>query len=336
MKQHAGFAIALALAATGAGCSKRKASGRSVKIDGSSTVFLISQAVAEELTRAGTAQVTVGSSGTGGGFKKFCRGELDISDASRPIKSTEAAECKARGIEWIELPVAYDGLAVVVNPKNTWVDHLTVDELRKIWAPDAQGSITRWSQVRDGWPDKPLRLFGPGVDSGTYDYFTAAVVGKEHSSRGDYTQSEDDNTLVTGVASDEGGLGFFGYAYYAENQDKLKVVPIDDGKAGNGDGPIAPSPQTVVDGTYQPLARPIFNYASLAASERPEVDKVITFYLDQAATLAPEVGYVALPAEVGALAKRRYVARTTGSVFTGGSKVGVTLKDLLASEQAGR
>ena len=334
--KHALFAIALALAATATGCSKRKASGRSVKIDGSSTVFLISQAVAEELTRAGTAQVTVGSSGTGGGFKKFCRGELDISDASRPIKSTEAAECKARGIEWIELPVAYDGLAVVVNPKNTWVDHLTVDELRKIWAPDAQGSITRWSQVRDGWPDKPLRLFGPGVDSGTYDYFTAAVVGKEHSSRGDYTQSEDDNTLVTGVASDEGGLGFFGYAYYAENQDKLKVVPIDDGKAGNGDGPIAPSPQTVVDGTYQPLARPIFIYASLAASERPQVDKVITFYLDQAATLAPEVGYVALPAEVGALAKQRYVARTTGSVFTGGSKVGVTLKDLLASEQAGR
>jgi len=330
----AGLALAL-VAGAGAGCSKRKASGASVKIDGSSTVFLISQAVAEEMTKAGTAQVTVGSSGTGGGFKKFCRGELDITGASRPIKQTEADDCKSHGVEWIELPVAYDGLAVVINPKNTWVDHLTVDELKKIWAPEAQGTITRWSQVRDGWPDKPLRLFGAGVDSGTYDYFTAAVVGKEHSSRGDYTQSEDDNTLVTGVAGDEGSLGFFGYAYYAENQDKLKIVPIDDGKPDNGAGPIVPSPQTVVDGTYQPLARPIFIYASVAATKRPEADKVITFYLDQTATLSPAVGYVALPAEVSDLTKKRYLARKTGSVFGGGSKVGVTLKELLSSEQGG-
>ncbi len=330
-----GLALAVALVATGSACSKRKAAGTSVKIDGSSTVFLISQAVAEEMVRAGTAQVTVGSSGTGGGFKKFCRGELDITGASRPIKATEAAECKSGGVEWIELPVAYDGIAVVVHPSNTWVDHLTVDELKKIWAPEGQGSVTRWSQVRDGFPDKPLRLFGAGVDSGTYDYFTAAIVGKEHSSRGDYTQSEDDNTLVTGVAGDQGALGFFGYAYYAENKTKLKVVPIEDGKPDNGAGPVAPSPQSIVDGTYQPLARPIFIYASVAATKRPEVDKVVSFYLDQAATLSPAVGYVALPPDVAELAKKRYVARKTGSVFGGGSKVGVTLQQLLSSEQGG-
>ena len=335
-RRRAARAVAMvALLVIAAGCSQRKASGRSVKIDGSSTVFLISQAVAEELTRTGQAQVTVGASGTGGGFKKFCRGELDITGASRPIKSSEADDCKAHAVAWIELPIAYDGLAVVVNPKNTWVDHLTVDELRKIWAPDAQGSVTRWSQVRDGFPDEPLRLFGAGVDSGTYDYFTAAVVGKEHSSRGDYTQSEDDNTLVTGVAGDAGALGFFGYAYYLENRDRLKLVPIDDGKPGNGDGPIAPSPETVTDGTYQPLARPIFIYASVLAAERPEVDKVVSFYLDQTAILSPAVGYVALPAAVGDLAHKRYTTRHTGSVFASGSRIGVTLQQLLASEQDG-
>ena len=326
-------AVTVAAALVAAGCSARKARGTSVKIDGSSTVFLISQAVAEELARAGQAHVTVGASGTGGGFKKFCRGRLDLTGASRPIRSTEADACKAHHVEWIELPIAYDGLAVVVNPKNTWVDHLTVDELRKIWAPEAQHTVTRWSQVREGFPDKPLRLFGAGVDSGTYDYFTAAVVGKEHSSRGDYTQSEDDNTLVTGVAADEGALGFFGYAYYAENRDKLTLVPIDDGRADNGAGPVAPSPDTIVDGTYQPLARPIFLYASVTAAERPEVDKVITFYLDQLPMLAPAVGYVALPPELRELTRRRYTERRTGSVFTDGSTVGVTLEQLLRREQ---
>jgi phosphate transport system substrate-binding protein len=327
--------VLFALSLTAGGCSKRKAAGGTVKIDGSSTVFLISAAVAESYKKAGSGDAAVGSSGTGGGFKKFCRGEIDIAGASRPIKSTEAEECKKSGVEYVELPVAYDGLAVVVNPKNTWVDHLTVDELKKIWAPESQGSITNWSQVRDGFPDAPLRLTGAGVDSGTYDYFTQAIVGKEHSSRGDFAQSEDDNTIVQGVAGDQNMLGFFGYAYYAENKDKLKVVPIDDGKAENGAGPIAPSPETVVNGTYQPLSRPIFIYVSVKAAKNPTIDKFVTYYLEQAPALSSRVGYVGLPENVSKLVKERYKARKTGSVFGGGSKVGVTLESLLAAEGAG-
>ncbi len=333
MRRTALVLLALTLAVPG--CSKRKAAGGTVKIDGSSTVFLISAAVAESYKKSAGGDAAVGASGTGGGFKKFCRGELDIAGASRPIKASEAEECKKSGVEYVELPVAYDGLAVVVNQKNTWVDHLTVDELKKIWAPEAQDSIKNWSQVRDGFPDKPLRLTGPGVDSGTYDYFTQAVVGKEHSSRGDFAQSEDDNTIVQGVAGDEGMLGYFGYAYYAENKDKLKLVPIEDGKAENGAGPIAPSPETVVNGTYQPLSRPIFIYVSVKAAKNTHVDKFVTYYLDQAPALAARVGYVGLPAKVTDLAKERYKARKTGSVFSGGSMVGVTLESLLAAEGAG-
>jgi phosphate transport system substrate-binding protein len=315
-----------------AGCSERKARGETVKIDGSSTVFLVSAAVAESYKKEMGGDASVGASGTGGGFKKFCRGELDIAGASRPIKATEIDECKKAGVEWIELPIAYDGLAVVVNPRNTWVDHFTVDELKKMWSPEAQGTITSWSQIRDGWPDRPLRLSGAGVDSGTYDYFTQAIVGKEHSSRGDFAQSEDDNTLVQGVAGDENAIAFFGYAYYAENKDKLKVVPIDDGKADNGAGPVAPSPETVVNGTYQPLSRPIFIYVSVNAAKKPEVDKLVGYFLDNAAALSARVGYVGLPAKVGEMAKERYKARKTGSVFSGGSKVGVTLEALLSAE----
>jgi phosphate transport system substrate-binding protein len=324
--------MALLVVPLATGCSKRKAQGGTVKLDGSSTVFLISAGVAEQFRKAGGGEASVGASGTGGGFKKFCRGELDITGASRPIKDSEVQECKSAGIEWIELPVAYDGLAVVVSKRNDWVDHLTVGELQKIWAPEAQGKVTSWSQVRDGWPDRPLRLFGPGVDSGTYDYFTQAIVGKEHSSRGDYTQSEDDNTLVQGISTDGNALGFFGYAYYAENRDKLKLVPIDDGKPDNGAGPIAPSPQTIVDGTYQPLSRPIFIYVTVKGAKKPSVEKFVQFYLDHAGQTANKVGYVGLPAQVYDLAKRRFAARKTGSVFTGGSKVGVTLEQLLESE----
>ena len=327
--------VSASLLLSSSGCSKRKAEGGTVKIDGSSTVFPLSAGVAESYRKSTGGDAAVGASGTGGGFKKFCRGELDIAGASRPIKSTEADECKKAGIEWVELPVAYDGLAVVVNPKNDWVDHLTVEELKKIWAPEAQGSITNWSQVRDGFPDRPLRLTGAGVDSGTYDYFTQAIVGKEHSSRGDFAQSEDDNTIVQGVAGDVNMLGFFGYAYYSENKDKLKLVPIDDGKADNGAGAIAPSPQTVVDGTYQPLSRPIFIYVSVKAAKQPNVDKFITYYLDQAQTLAAKVGYVGLPAKVTDLAKDRYKTRKTGSVFAGGSKVNVSLETLMTAGASG-
>ncbi len=322
----------LALTVTGTACSKKQAAGGAVSVDGSSTVFLISAAAAERAKKEIGVDVTVGSSGTGGGFKKFCAGEIDIVGASRPIKTAEADACKGKNIEWIELPVAYDGIALVVNPKNAFVDKLTVDELKKIWAPEAEGQVTKWSQVREGWPDQPLRLLGAGADSGTYDYFTAAIVGKEHSSRGDYRQSEDDNVLVQGVESDENALAFFGFAYYAENKDKLKVVPIDNGKAEDGDGAIVPNAETIAGGSYQPLSRPIFIYVSKAALAKAPVAKFADFYLANAAALSAKVGYVALPAKVDELVKKRFAEKKTGSVFVGGSKVGVTLEQLLASE----
>jgi phosphate transport system substrate-binding protein len=210
-----------------------------ISIDGSSTVFPITEAVAEEFRASNSAKVTIGVSGTGGGFKKFCNGETAISGASRPIKPTEVTACKEKSIEYVELPVAYDGISIVVNPANDWASHMTVAELKALFRPEAQGQVKRWSQVRTGWPEQEIHLFGAGVDSGTYDYFTAAIVGVEHSSRGDFTSSEDDNVLVQGVASDRLALGFFGYAYYVENQGKLKIVPIDDEKDENGKGPVA-------------------------------------------------------------------------------------------------
>ncbi|MCP4444356.1 MAG: PstS family phosphate ABC transporter substrate-binding protein, partial [Myxococcales bacterium] len=308
------------------------ASGKVIKIDGSSTVFPITQAVAEEFQIERGGRVTVGVSGTGGGFKKFCRGETAISGASRPIKPTEVEMCKAAGVEFVELPIAYDGIAVVVNKKADWVDHLTVDELKMMWAPEAEDKITKWSQVREGWPDRALQLLGPGVDSGTYDYFTKAIVGVEHSSRGDFAPNEDDNVLVHGVSTDEGALGYFGYAYYAENKDKLKLVPIEDGKAGNGEGPIAPSPESVANGTYQPLSRPIFIYVSSKAMQRPEVRAFVEFYLSQGKALVSEVGYIALPETAHALVRKRFADKTMGSMLEGGSKVGITVEEMLAGE----
>jgi phosphate transport system substrate-binding protein len=304
-----------------------------IAIDGSSTVFPITEAVAEDFKKESKSRVTIGVSGTGGGFKKFCNKETAISGASRPIKPAEVKACGEAGVEYIELPVAYDGLAVVVNPKNDWVDQLTVAELKSMWEPEAQKKVMKWNQVRESWPDKEMHLFGAGVDSGTYDYFTEAVVGKEHSSRGDFTSSEDDNVLVQGISSDEGALGFFGFAYYAENKAKLKLVPIDDGKDDNGKGAIAPSPETVGNGTYQPLSRPIFIYVSKKEAERKEVADFVNFYLDKASKLAPEVGYIALPPKVYELAKKRLTDRKTGSIFGGkGSKVGVGIEELLANE----
>ncbi|MBI5286906.1 MAG: PstS family phosphate ABC transporter substrate-binding protein [Deltaproteobacteria bacterium] len=306
-----------------------------IKIDGSSTVYPITEAVAEEFQKAekGKIKVTVGISGTGGGFKKFCNGETDISDASRPIKPTEVELCTKNGIEYIELPVAYDGLAVMVNPKNNWVDYMTVKELKKLWEPAAQGKITRWNQIRPGWPDKELHLYGAGVDSGTYDYFTEARVGKEHSSRGDFTSSEDDNVLVQGIASDVLALGFFGVAYYEHNKDKLKLVPIDDENDANGKGPILPEYDNVVKGTYQPLSRPIFIYVNKKSADRPEVKRFIEFYMKEGGKLSKEVGYIALPPKAYELALRRFEKRIVGSVFGGhGSQVGVKIEDLLQKE----
>jgi len=305
-----------------------------IQIDGSSTVFPISEAVAEEFQKANPdVRVTVGISGTGGGFQKFCRGETDISDASRPIRPTEIEACGQAGIEYIELPIAYDGLAVVVNPKNTWVTSITVAELETLWAPEAQGTVTRWNQVRASWPDRDIRLFGAGVDSGTYDYFTEAIVGKEGASRGDFTSSEDDNVLVQGVSSDELALGFLPFAYVEQNRERLKLVPVDDGKPDNGDGPVAPGRETVANGTYQPLSRPLFLYVALAAAERPEVQRFVDAYF-AAPELMREVGYVELTPAIYDLAKQHFANRRTGTAFgAGGSQVGVTLEALLTREQ---
>lgn len=261
-----------------------------VSLDGSSTVFPVSEAVAEEfLAVQPRVRVTVGVSGTGGGFQKFAAGEVDISDASRVIRDSEAEAARANGIDFMEIAVAYDGLSVIVNTENTWVDYLTVDELNMIWAPGS--AVDSWNDVRPEWPDQPLRLYGPGTDSGTFDYFTEVVNGNSGASRPDYTASEDDNVLVQGISGDVNALGFFGYAYYIANEAVLKLVPID-----GGEGPISPSATTINDGSYSPLSRPIFIYLSKVSAQRPEVRAFVEFYLDQAPALAEEVGYVAMPA----------------------------------------
>jgi phosphate transport system substrate-binding protein len=332
------LAVGLALVSAGVvGCGKggdssaeTSAADAVIAIDGSSTVFPITEAVAEEFQKQSGARVTIGVSGTGGGFKKFCAGETQLSGASRPIKPSEVEACQKAGISYVELPVAFDGIAVVVNPANDWAPTLTVEELAAMWKPEAQGKVGKWSDVRSDWPEQDLHLFGPGVDSGTYDYFTAAIVGKEHSSRGDFTSSEDDNVLVNGVANDKLALGFFGYAYYAENKDKLKLVGVDDKNGDNGAGPIQPSPTTVADGTYQPLSRPIFVYVSVKAAESESVKAFVDFYLTHAPALVTEVGYIPLPDKAYELARARFDKRTPGSVFAGGSKVGVKVEDLLA------
>ncbi len=261
-----------------------------ISIDGSSTVYPITEAVAEEFRlEQPKVRVTVGVSGTGGGFNKFIRGEIDINNASRPIKEAEAAASRDNEIAFQELKVAYDGLVVVVNKANTWVDQLTVDELKKIWEPTAQETITRWSQIRPEWPDEQFNLYGPGIASGTYDYFTEVIVGESGSSRGDYTASEDDNVLVQGLLGDKNGLAFFGLAYYEENKEQLKLIPVN-----NGNGPIIPSMETVKSGTYSPLSRPVFIYVTDEAARRPEVSAFVDFYLSRARDLVPEVGYIPL------------------------------------------
>lgn len=304
-----------------------------IRVDGSSTVFPITEAVAEEFQKSsGGVKVMVGISGTGGGFKRFCRAETDISDASRPIKEKEVTACKEAGVEYIELPVAYDGLAVMVNPDNNWVDHLTVKELKKIWEPAAQGKVMKWSDVRAGFPDRDISLFGPGTDSGTFDYFTEAINGKSGSSRGDYTASEDDNVLVEGIASDAGALGYFGLAYYEQNKNKLKLIPVDDENNANGSGPIAPSEKTVMDATYQPLARPIFIYISVKSAAKEYIKKFVEYYMTHAAPLVQEVGYIPLQEEAYEAGLHRFEKGIRGSVFAGKAKVGVKMAELLKME----
>ncbi|HEY7759490.1 MAG TPA: PstS family phosphate ABC transporter substrate-binding protein [Burkholderiales bacterium] len=324
------IAVAAGAAAT-IGALSLPAQAQLVKIDGSSTVFPITEAMAEDFQKAtkGKVRVTVGISGTGGGFKKFCRGETDISDASRPILKSEMEACKAAGVQYYELPVAYDALTVVINPKNTWIKSLTPAELKKMWEPAAQGKIKSWKQVNAAWPDQPLKLFGAGADSGTFDYFTEAINGKSKASRGDFTASEDDNVLVQGVSRDVNALGFFGFAYYVENQDKLTAVPIapEPGKAA-----VGPSMDSVINGSYQPLSRPIFIYVNAKSLERPEVQQFVEFYMKNADALVREVKYVPLPAKAYTYNLEHLAKKQLGTKFGGEAKVGLTIEDLMKME----
>jgi phosphate transport system substrate-binding protein len=305
--------------------SHASAADKVIAIDGSSTVYPITEAMAEEFQKIQKVKVTVGESGTGGGFKKFCRGETDISDASRPIAQKEMDACKEAGIQYIELPIAYDALTVVVNSKNDWVKSLSVDELKSIWKPGS--TVKSWKQVNSTYPDKALGLFGPGTASGTFDYFTEAVNGKAKASRTDYTPSEDDNVLVQGVSGNVGGMAYFGYAYYEANKDKLRAIPI---IAKDGAPAVMPSAAAVKDGTYQPLSRPLFIYVNAtAAAFKPEVKAFVNFYLDNAPKLVTEVGYVELPTEDYVAVKAHYKSMKPGTGFGGKNEVGIKIKDLI-------
>jgi phosphate transport system substrate-binding protein len=299
-----------------------------IKIDGSSTVYPVTEAVAEEFQIATRERVTVGVSGTGGGFKKFCRGETDISNASRPILKAEMEICAKNGIKFYELPVAFDALTVVVNKNNKFVKPLTVNHLKKVWEPAAQGKVKTWNQISSSFPNAPLKLYGPGADSGTFDYFTEAVVGKAKSSRGDYTASEDDHVIVQGLSRDKNGLGYLGYAYYVENKSKLKAVPIvnDKGKV------VAPNEINVLNGSYNPLSRPIFIYVNQASLKKPEVHKFVNFYMTKSASLIKEVKYVPLPPKAYTHNLDVIKKGKLGTVFGGEAQVGLTIEELMKRE----
>lgn len=325
--------IALAVSIVGCGGNGNGGEGAlrgTILIDGSSTVFPLTEAVAEEFMRENrSVRVTVGVSGTGGGFSRFSRGETDISNASRPIRSDEAALAEQNGIEYIELPVAFDGLAVVTHPDNTFLECLTVDELKRVW--ERGSTVDNWSQVRSGFPDRPIRLYGTTTDSGTYDYFTTAIIGERGASRTNYTASADQHSLVQGISGDGYSLGFFGLAYYEGNSTRLRLVAVD-----NGDGCVLPTQETISDGSYQPLARPEFIYVKLASADRPEIQAFVEFYLDEAGRLAREVGYVGLPHEAYTLGRRNFDDRHTGSMFGAqGAQIGVRIQDLLDRERTG-
>jgi phosphate transport system substrate-binding protein len=300
-----------------------------VKVDGSSTVFPITEAVAEEFQKEtrGSVRVTVGISGTGGGFKKFCRDESDVQDASRPISSGEMEACRASGVQYYELPIAFDALTIAVSPQSSWVESITIEELKHMWDPSAQGRVVKWNQIRSSWPDQPLKLFGAGSDSGTFDYFTEAVVGKAKASRGDYTASEDDNTLVQGIANDKHALGYIPYAYYEPNKKRLKAVAVD-----GGHGPVLPSRDTVENGAYQPLSRPLFIYVNAKSAGKSEVKRFVDFYLAQAPILVPQVKYVPLPRGAYELAVAHFKNGKLGTAFQGVSTVGLKIEDLLQRE----
>jgi phosphate transport system substrate-binding protein len=305
-----------------------------IKIDGSSTVYPITEAVAEEFQKSkkNAVKVTVGISGTGGGFKKFCRDETDIANASRPITEKEMAACREAGVQYIEMPVAYDALTVVINPKNAFLKQATVQEMKILWEPAAQGKIIKWNQINPAWPDAPVKLFGAGADSGTFEYFTEAMVGKAKSSRGDYTASEDDNVLVQGVSRDVNAIGYFGYAYYAENTSRLKALPIVNPKTGKA---VEPSAANVENGTYAPLSRPIFIYVKAKSLDKPEVKEFVEFYMKNGATLTKEVKYVPLPGKAYTGNIEHMNKKKLGTVFGGHNEIGITIEDLMKREAKG-
>ena len=300
-------------------------------IDGSSTVFPITEAVVEDWGKSigGSARLVIGISGTGGGFKKFCNGEIDINDASRPIKASEVEKCAEAGVEFIELPVAIDGLTVGVNPDNDFVHCLTIDDLHAMWRPEAEGEVDRWNQVRPEWPDVTLRLYGPGVDSGTFDYFTETVNGEAQASRGDFTSSERDNVLVQGIAGDRSSLGYFGYSFFVENQDILKMVAID-----GGDGCVSPTDETINNGSYSPLSRPLFIYVSKEAWEQQQVKDFVSYYVSyDRADLLRELGFVPFPVEVHDLVSERFERGLTGTIFGGASPQTGTVEEVLSANR---
>jgi phosphate transport system substrate-binding protein len=301
---------------------------QTVKVDGSSTVYPITEGIAEDFQKATRIKTTVGVSGTGGGFKKFCRGEIDIANASRSITKQEIDACRSKGIDFYEFPIAFDAMTVVINPRNNFIKSLTVDQLRRLWEPQAQGKITHWNQIDPSWPNQRISLFGPGADSGTFEYFTEAVTGKSKSSRGDFTASEDDNILVKGVSTNQFGLAYFGFAYYEENKSKVRAVPIvnKDGKA------VYPSEKTVMDGTYNPLARPIFIYANANSIKKPEVRQFIEFYMKNGANIIREIKFVPLPNKVYEANLANLNKARTGTVFGGHAKVGMTIEELVNAE----
>ena len=298
-----------------------------ITIDGSSTVAPISKAVAEDFAKSNPGvKVPVGTSGTGGGFKKFCSGDIDVANASRPIKKKEAEDCQKAGVEFVELPIAVDGLTLVVNKENTWAKCLTVPELKKMWEPDAEGKITTWDQVRPEFPKETIALFGAGADSGTFDYFTEAINGKAKTIRKDYQPSEDDNITVKGVQGGKGAMGFFGVSYFEENAKKLNALEVDGGK-----GCVAPTSENINSGKYSPLSRPLFIYVSKKALARPEVKSFIEFYLSKDEKLVKEVGYVPLPGNALAKVKERFAKASLGSTFMD-APAGVSVAELLAKD----
>lgn len=325
MQKHLGWALTAAIAA-GAAMQSAQAQ-QTITVDGSSTVFPVTEAVAEEFQKANSgARVTVGISGTGGGFKKFCRGELDISDASRPILKEEMEACRTASIKYVELPIAFDALAIAVSPENNVLKQITIAQLKAMFEPAAQGKITRWNQVDPSWPDAPLNLYGAGADSGTFDYFTEAVMGKAKASRGDYTASEDDNVLVQGVAGDKNAIGYIPFAYVHENPGKLKTIPVVNPKGQA----VQPSMEAVIAGSYVPMSRPLFIYVSLAAMKKPEVRQFVEFYIENVKELALEVGYTPLPDAAYEVIAGRFEQAQTGTAFGGVPEVGLPIENILA------